>query len=167
MPLEISRRDWLKGIMASAGLAAVGIPIDAVEAAADVLAKPEVRPLSIEFGDLWIRRGGEDFFIGKTSCVSIWREIISYPEIHLDRPWLQSIPTNRVDIDASVLIDEHGLAAVNDALASGDLVDAFFGHRGGSYRVTCASIRSASMEMTTFDLVELSIELSGSNGGFG
>lgn len=163
MAIEISRRDWLKGVMASAGLAAVGVPLDVVEAAAPVLSNPSVRPRTIEFGDFWVRSGGSDFFIGKTSYLSARGEIVSWFDD--DESWIKAFPTNMVDIDATVLMDQSGLAVVHNAMDSRDVLEAFFGHYAGSYRVASAFIRSASLEITPHDLVTLRVELSGRDGG--
>lgn len=163
MSLEISRRDWLKGIMASAGLAVVGIPLDVVEAAAPVLAKPAARPRTIEFGDFWIRSGGKDCFIGKTSCLSVRREIVSWFDD--DEPWLKALPTNMVDVHATVLMDDQGYAAVHEALDRRYVLEAFFGHNGGAYMVNHGFIRSALLEILPYDPVALRVELSGSDGG--
>lgn len=150
MVLEISRRDWLKGVMASAGLAAVGVPLDVVEAAAPAIAKPVARPISVECGDFWIRQNGIAHFIGKMTSIEMR---FGYAEFFDGGIFAKFIPDNTVDVDVSIFPDMEGYNILHEILYERQLIEAVFGHESGSYVVSDAFLRNIQAQIGPHELM--------------
>lgn len=70
---DLSRRNFLKGIMAAAGVAAVGMPVDMATA---VEAPPTALPFAHEAGDIFMKVDDAWRFLGKSSRIEVYREIM-------------------------------------------------------------------------------------------
>lgn len=76
-PDLVSRRGFLKGLMAASALAAVA-PTILVPFEAEAAPLPDRDP-PVEMGDLWMRSGDEPwFFVGKTTEAQVWIEDDEY-----------------------------------------------------------------------------------------
>ncbi|WP_202306450.1 twin-arginine translocation signal domain-containing protein [Mesorhizobium sp. L-8-10] len=83
---DISRRNFLKGFMAAAGIAAAGIPMQQVEAVP--LIQAPKRPVTIEPFDLWLRH----------------RDVMRSSEKHFPRQWNKRLMSTIASIDSSAPI---------------------------------------------------------------
>lgn len=101
---ELSRRNFLKGIMAAAGVAAVGLPAAEVHAAP---ALPEDRsPTLLEHGDVWVGDADNPLrFVGKSTRIEIINETIDIPTF--GDPGRRSL-TGRYDARITMISDHDG-----------------------------------------------------------
>lgn len=80
MDTNVSRRGFLKGLMAASALVAVS---PTLLAPVEALAQPVAGLPDVDVGDLWMRVEDDPwFFLGKTLAAEVWIE----PEFELDLP---------------------------------------------------------------------------------
>lgn len=161
MSLEISRRDWLKGIMASAGLAAVGVPLDIVEAAAPAIVKSPAKPLAVEVGDFWISHNGTASFIGRMTSLDMRHGYVEYFD---GGEFMKCIPDGSTDAEISLFPDEEGYRRVYDALEGRKMIEAIFGHHSGAFVMQDSFLTQVQAVIGPHDLM-IQCSVFGRKGG--
>lgn len=116
---DISRRGFLKGLMAAAAIATVAPQLLAAETAPDIVAA--VLPVTVEAGDLWLKLQDEVWrFIGKVTSFGP-RNVPDLTEfVVIGRSLPRGIPAPENEFDLELVCDFEGDQALREACFSGD-----------------------------------------------
>lgn len=159
MTLETSRRGFLKGLMAAAGVAAVGIPPEVVAAVAE---KMPTRPVTFEAGDLWIRRNGVDRFIGKTLSIFFENEIMDLPmDLPAGSPYRGIAKTGNYTGTIEACVDPEGQNILWDAFVDRSRCEFMLGAGGLVFIQKNIEITDVSIEIGRSGLVTSQIQIFG------
>jgi hypothetical protein len=111
----LSRRSFLQGVMAVAGVAVAGIP-------PEVLAAPPDPPAAItlpkfEFGDIWVMHRGAHEFLGCASSIAVKR----FPDHSLVGDIQHPFYLREMGVDAAIWVDDAGAGLIYDIAATSGL----------------------------------------------
>lgn len=131
---DLSRRNFLKGLMAAAGVAAVGIPL--APAVAEIVPEPPRLPfLDADVGDVFMKVANAWRFIGRSSQCQI------RIDRHEEEVWIsprerrfRALPTMDINAQAEVVFDAEGERLLYEQFADARPADFAIGQgRNGIY----------------------------------
>lgn len=113
---DLSRRNFLKGFMATAGIAAAGFPAFAAVVPEALPEKPKITSWPHERGDFFVKHNGIWRFLGRAQSVHV-----HYPLEEIDmsafgefNPAREIVRSKPPEIDAEILLDADGEELVLD-----------------------------------------------------
>lgn len=127
--MQMNRRDFLKSLMASAGIAAAGFPA--------LVAATPVFPVTVSFGDVYVRMSDEWKFVGSARKVSLHRDPLEIEPIKdleggpLYRQFVAG-PEIRMSVDMIYLPESQPI--IDELFDSDDAHEFIFGTVGGQFQ---------------------------------
>lgn len=147
--IDVSRRSFLKGAMASAGLVAVGIPLDQVNAT------PVSRPvlLEVDEGELWLKIDEMWRFIGRAVEWGIETDTYERPDLIIpDTP--EIVATGYHLIDVKVVGDKEGLTLARKTILGRDAVETIIGVDSGQFHIKRATLMNVAQDLSSLYMIE-------------